>query len=188
MSLRQDGRPVPPRAAGQPGSGPGSFGVVCDDTVRTAEVAGVLAAELSPGDVVLLTGGLASGKTTFVTALAAALGSRDRVTSPTFTLAHFYRADRFTLLHIDAYRLSGPREYRDLGLDEYTETSVTVVEWGDKIAEDFPCHLMIDFAVPGVPPDARALTFCASCPRWLAVLPRLRRDLTAAASSLKPVP
>jgi tRNA threonylcarbamoyladenosine biosynthesis protein TsaE len=186
MSLRQHGRDAAASAADEPAAA-GSFRVVSPDPAGTAAVARVLGAELCPGDVVLLTGGLATGKTTFVTALAAVLGSPDRVTSPTFTLAHFYRGDRVTLLHIDAYRLSGPREYRDLGLDEYADASVTVAEWGDKIAEHFPCHLVIDFAASVARPDSRTLTFSASCPRWRAVLARLRRELTAALSP-KPVP
>ena len=82
----------------------------------TGTVAALLAPQLRPGDVVLLKGGLATGKTTFVKALAAAAGSTAVVTSPTFTIAHFYPLEQGKILHIDTYRLAGIHEFRDLGL------------------------------------------------------------------------
>jgi len=81
----------------------------------TQAVAGLLAPLLRSGDVVLLTGGLATGKTTFVKAVVAALGSSATVTSPTFMLAQFYPLPQGTVLHVDAYRLSG---------------SMSIVTWG----------------------------------------------------------
>jgi tRNA threonylcarbamoyladenosine biosynthesis protein TsaE len=186
-----------------------SFRVMSDGPAQTGKLASVLARHVAAGDIILLKGSLASGKTTFVQALAKALGSPDPVTSPTFSLAHFYSAGPVnvsvdgpadgpvssqvssgaSLLHIDAYRLSGLHEYRDLALDEYLETSVTVIEWGDKIAEDFPCHLMIGFEAESRGPsrlDTRVLTFSSSCPRWLPVLARLEgetRNLTSVSAA-----
>jgi tRNA threonylcarbamoyladenosine biosynthesis protein TsaE len=143
----------------------------------TAQVARVLAGRLIEGDVVLLCGQLAAGKTTFVKAVAAALGSSDVVTSPTFTLAQFYASAAGPVLHIDAYRLDGVEEYRDLGLDEYVESSVTFVEWGDRVAAEFAAPLVVEFRVDGSGDGEREIVFTAAGRRWAEVLPGLRREL-----------
>ncbi|HEV2373287.1 MAG TPA: tRNA (adenosine(37)-N6)-threonylcarbamoyltransferase complex ATPase subunit type 1 TsaE [Streptosporangiaceae bacterium] len=147
----------------------------------TGAVAQRLAAHLRPGDVVLLTGGLATGKTTFVKALVTALDSVATVTSPTFTLAQFYESAGGTVLHIDAYRLSGIHEYRDLGLAEYASEAITLVEWGEKVAEDFPCHLTAEFRFCPAGPDTRLLEFSSRCDRWGPVLGSLRAEQLAEA-------
>lgn len=84
-----------------------SIRVVAESPDRTAAVAAALAPHLRAGDVVLLHGGLAAGKTTFAQAVTAALGSPDQVTSPTFMLAQFYAGGRVPVLHLDTYRLTG---------------------------------------------------------------------------------
>ena len=78
-----------------------SIRVVAESPARTAAVAAAVAGQLRAGDVVLLHGELAAGKTTFVAAAAAALGSPDQVTSPTFMLAQFYAGGRVPVLHVD---------------------------------------------------------------------------------------
>jgi tRNA threonylcarbamoyladenosine biosynthesis protein TsaE len=159
-----------------------SFSVLSDSPQRTAAIAAALAPHLRPGDVVLLTGGLATGKTSFVQALAPALGSADVVTSPTFALVHIYRGSQAPILHIDAYRLSGVHEFRDLGLDEYIEESVTLIEWGDVVADDFPCHLLIALECRNdSPAEHRSVSLSSSCESWQARLPVLRDALADAA-------
>jgi tRNA threonylcarbamoyladenosine biosynthesis protein TsaE len=145
----------------------------------TGALAAVLARQLVPGDVVLLRGGLASGKTIFVKAVAEALESPDPVTSPTFMLAQFYVAWRAPILHIDTYRLADVAEFRDLALEDHFATSMTFVEWGDLVAGEFDCHLTVELAVDPDRDDGRTLTFSSGCPRWTAVLPVLRSDMTA---------
>ncbi|PPG38909.1 tRNA (adenosine(37)-N6)-threonylcarbamoyltransferase complex ATPase subunit type 1 TsaE [Pseudoclavibacter sp. RFBA6] len=95
--------------------------------VRAGEIVG---GQLVAGDVLVLTGPLGAGKTTFARGLGAALGVRGPVTSPTFVLArtHPSLAGGPDLVHVDAYRLGHPAELDDLGLD--LAASVTVVEWG----------------------------------------------------------
>jgi tRNA threonylcarbamoyladenosine biosynthesis protein TsaE len=140
----------------------------------TGAVAALLATHLRAGDAVLLTGGLATGKTTFVKAVASAMGSQAAVTSPTFTLAHFYPSSHGTVLHIDAYRLSGVLEFRDLGLDEYLDESVTLIEWCEKVADDFSCHLMVELHCDVAEPDQRVIGFSSDCPRWSPVIDALQ--------------
>jgi tRNA threonylcarbamoyladenosine biosynthesis protein TsaE len=90
-----------------------------------------LAGLLRPGDVVLLIGGLGSGKTTFVKGVARGLGYGGDVTSPTFTLCHHY-AGRLDLVHVDLWRLEHRSEILDLALDEELDNgAVVVAEWGE---------------------------------------------------------
>ena len=97
-----------------------------------------LAALLRSGDVVLLTGPLGAGKTTLTQGIGAGLGVRGPVTSPTFVIARVHRPLRAggpALVHADGYRLGGPAELDDLDLDAGLEHSVTVMEWGEGLAE-----------------------------------------------------
>lgn len=98
----------------------------------TLALARRLAELLRPGDVVLLEGELGAGKTCFVRGIAEGLGVRERVLSPTFTLLREYEG-RLPLYHLDAYRLEGPWDLHDLGLEEYLEgQGVLAVEWADR--------------------------------------------------------
>jgi tRNA threonylcarbamoyladenosine biosynthesis protein TsaE len=97
-----------------------------------------IAAALQPGDLVLLNGPLGSGKTFVVRSLLRALGVRDRVTSPTFTLMNEYRTARGPVVHADLYRVreQGAIEVARLGLRERRgEGAVLLVEWGDHVVE-----------------------------------------------------
>ena len=151
------------------------FSIVCETESDTAQVAAALAPMLRVGDAIMMKGSLAGGKTTFVQALVAALGSDADVTSPTFTLAHFYPTPAGTFLHIDVYRLSSLAEYRDLGLEDYTDDSITVVEWGDKVEREFPGSLSIDFELMPDGETFRNLSFAASAQRWMPVLEHLQQ-------------
>src|SRR5829696_4185102 len=153
------------------------FSVTCKGRDETAIVAAAFAPLLRAGDAIMLRGALASGKTAFVQELVAALGSKAEVTSPTFTLAQFYQTPSGTFLHIDAYRLSSVAEFRDLGLEDYVAESITAVEWGDIVAEDFSNALSIVFEfVPG-DDNARRLTFSASTEKWQTILGELSKRL-----------
>jgi tRNA threonylcarbamoyladenosine biosynthesis protein TsaE len=96
-----------------------------------------LAADLRPGDVVVLTGDLGAGKTTFTQGLGQGLGVDGAITSPTFVIAreHAAAGGRPGLVHVDAYRLGGTAELDDLDLDTSLDEVVTVVEWGEGVAE-----------------------------------------------------
>ena len=97
------------------------------------ELAASTASLLSGGDVIVLTGDLGAGKTTFVQGAARALGVTDRVVSPTFTLVRRYRGSR-PVFHVDVYRLDRFQEVIDLGVEElFDPDGVTFVEWGDVI-------------------------------------------------------
>jgi tRNA threonylcarbamoyladenosine biosynthesis protein TsaE len=91
---------------------------------------------LEPGDVVVLSGAVGAGKTTFVRAAALALGVTDRVTSPTYQLARGYEGlkdgRRMVVNHMDLYRLEGIEDRDVLELDDYLgPEAVTFIEWAD---------------------------------------------------------
>ncbi|MET9018699.1 tRNA (adenosine(37)-N6)-threonylcarbamoyltransferase complex ATPase subunit type 1 TsaE [Actinopolymorpha sp. NPDC004070] len=103
----------------------------------TQEVGRRLARILRAGDLVLLTGELGAGKTTLTQGIGDGLGVRGQVTSPTFVIAraHPSTVGGPPLVHVDAYRLGGVAELDDLDLDTSVTDAVTVVEWGEGLAE-----------------------------------------------------
>lgn len=93
--------------------------------------------------VLALQGELGAGKTTFIQGLAQALGIKEKILSPTFVLMkRFTIYDlRFTnLYHIDAYRLSGASDVKDLGLEEILKdkNNLVVIEWAERVKEILP--------------------------------------------------
>jgi tRNA threonylcarbamoyladenosine biosynthesis protein TsaE len=111
--------------------------VRCDSADATRRAAGLLARHVAPGQLVVLSGGLGAGKTTFVKAYAASLGVTAAVTSPSYTLVHHYRcgagAPVSLLLHADLWRLRDGGEVADLALDEpLDDGAAAIVEWGER--------------------------------------------------------
>ena len=96
-----------------------------------------LATPAAPGDLVILTGDLGAGKTTLTQGIGEGLGVRGDVTSPTFVISRVHPSlvDGPPLVHVDAYRLGGAAELDDLDLDTDVDDAVTVVEWGEGLAE-----------------------------------------------------
>jgi tRNA threonylcarbamoyladenosine biosynthesis protein TsaE len=103
----------------------------------TRELGRRLAAVLRAGDLVVLSGELGAGKTTFTQGIGEGLGVRGEITSPTFVIARVHPSlvDGPGLVHVDAYRLGDSAELDDLDLDASLGESVTVVEWGAGLAE-----------------------------------------------------
>ena len=105
----------------------------------TFEFAKKMGEKLKSGDVLCLDGDLGVGKTVFTKGVAAGLGIKDDVSSPTFTLIQEYYGGRLPLYHFDVYRIDGPWDMDDLGYDEYFYgEGVCLVEWGSMIKELFP--------------------------------------------------
>jgi tRNA threonylcarbamoyladenosine biosynthesis protein TsaE len=102
---------------------------------ETEALAASIAPRLAAGDVVTVAGELGSGKTTFVRGACGALGVRERVTSPTYTIGHRYHGDGVEVSHLDLYRFQGlsaarglsPAEWGDL--EPYFEGAIAFVEW-----------------------------------------------------------
>lgn len=90
-----------------------------------------IAAQLRPGDVIAMSGGLGSGKTTLARAILAALGYDGEVPSPTFTIIETYDPPRVRLpvVHADFYRLDQPEDVEEIGLDDYRNGAALLAEW-----------------------------------------------------------
>jgi tRNA threonylcarbamoyladenosine biosynthesis protein TsaE len=95
---------------------------------ETERIAGALASQLEPGDVVTVAGELGTGKTTFVRGACRALGVEGPVTSPTYTVGHLYQG-RVAVSHLDLYRFDGMADAEWGDLERYFENAVVFVEW-----------------------------------------------------------
>jgi len=98
---------------------------------ETRQLGKNLAGLLQKGDVVALYGELGSGKTIFVKGICDGLGIDEPVTSPSFTLIQEYHGKE-SIAHFDFYRLESVREIEDLGLDDYFENSISLIEWAER--------------------------------------------------------
>jgi len=132
----------------------------------TRDVGAALAGVLRPHDVVVLTGELGAGKTTFVQGIARGLGATEHVASPTFTLVREYVSGRVPVAHVDLYRLEREQDVIDLALDELEDGErVLLVEWGDPVAELLADErLRVEFAADS--DDVRRITVATIGPSW----------------------
>lgn len=150
-------------------------------TLDVADLAGTealgrrLGELLVPGAVVALVGQLGAGKTHLTRGIAEGLGVRNplAVNSPTFVLIQEY-AGPVPVYHFDTYRLSGPREFAELGVEEYfTGDGVCIVEWADKVTEVLPKdHLRIE--IEHTSETGRLFTLTAFGERYEAIVAGLR--------------
>ena len=135
---------------------------------ETQELGRRLGAQAQQGDLLLLTGALGTGKTTFTQGVAWGLDVQEYAHSPTFVLVHEHQG-RLPLFHLDLYRLDDPREVEELGLDEYLAEGVCVVEWAEKALELFPPeHLLIELTE--VDPSQRRLRLTPRGERYVQLL------------------
>lgn len=115
--------------------------IICNDLQDTISLAVELSTRLSGKDIVLLNGELGAGKTTFTKALAAALGVKATVTSPTFAFMKAYDGS-IKIYHYDMYRAESEEELEELGIAEcLEEDALCVIEWNK--FKSFPHHKRI---------------------------------------------
>ena len=117
---------------------------------ETEDVAARLARTLAPGDVVLVSGELGSGKTTFVRGASRALGVEGRVTSPTFTIGHRYDG-RVDVSHLDLYRFRDVSAAEWGDLEPYFADAVVFVEWPEAGVDVLPparAHVRLEHVAP----------------------------------------
>lgn len=113
--------------------------VIIRSVKETEVLAKKFAKLLVGGEVVLLSGDLGAGKTTFTRAVLKSLGVKDEVTSPTFTIMKEYNTKKFNIYHFDMYRVSSGEEAREFGLDEYIycrdKSAIVFIEWAENILD-----------------------------------------------------
>lgn len=111
----------------------------------TAELASEFAKIVEIGDILLFTGEIGAGKTTFIQALAKNLGIKELVTSPTFVIHALRNSGRIPLSHVDLYRLNNDNEVESIGFEEYYDSAVTVIEWADRYSGFEPPYVELHF-------------------------------------------
>ncbi len=145
-----------------------------ESAAATRRLAAALAELIRPGDLVLLSGDLGAGKTTFCQGLGEALGVAGPITSPTFTLHHRYHGklngDTLVVHHLDVYRLEELGQTIELGLPELLDSaSLTLIEWGDNIRPVLPAdYLELRIELPELDggDDHRVLRLRCVGPSW----------------------
>ena len=153
--------------------------------IRTIDIPDLAATEafgrrlgelLFPGAVIALVGQLGAGKTHLTRAVAEGLGVKNpaAVNSPTFVLIQEYPA-RLPIYHFDAYRLSGDREFLELGADEYfAGDGVSVVEWADRVPGAMPAE-RLEIRIEVVGETERRFVIESHGPRYDDLLRELTR-------------
>lgn len=137
-----------------------------------------------PGDLVMLTGPLGAGKTTMTQGIAAGLGVKGTVASPTFVIAQIHHGESMDLVHVDAYRLGSVEELDALDLDTTLEESLTVVEWGQgkvEVLTDDRLELLISRPMgTNFDDETRTIEFVAHGERGEELLAAVLSDLGGA--------
>ncbi|MBL1436573.1 MAG: tRNA (adenosine(37)-N6)-threonylcarbamoyltransferase complex ATPase subunit type 1 TsaE [Rhodobacteraceae bacterium] len=150
-----------------------------DSEADTARLAAAFAHHMRLGDVVLLNGGLAAGKTYFVRAAVAALGSLDAVSSPTYTLANIYASPKGPVVHMDAYRLETIADFYDLALEDEFLQGVSFIEWGGKLAGEFDNYVSLELAQDPAAEQARLANLAPYGPRGAELLALVLKEFAA---------
>lgn len=118
--------------------------VLLSSLEKFIEYAKTFSKKIKPGNVIVLSGDLGVGKTTFTKAVCEALGVKKVVTSPTFTFMKSYQSDIGMIYHYDLYRISSLDEVYELGLEENLHSGgVSFIEWNKftDIAADYIIHI-----------------------------------------------
>ena len=114
---------------------------------ETKELAKKIAKDLKPGDVIVLTGELGSGKTKFTEGFLSYFNLENELSSPTFNIVNEYDTPNFPIYHFDVYRLEDIDEFYAIGGEEYFSSGICIIEWGEKIEEALPpSYLKISFS------------------------------------------
>ncbi|MDO5066672.1 MAG: tRNA (adenosine(37)-N6)-threonylcarbamoyltransferase complex ATPase subunit type 1 TsaE [Propionibacteriaceae bacterium] len=146
------------------------------DAWAMQELGARLAGLLRAGDVVIATGDLGAGKTTLTQGIGRGLQVKGPVISPTFVISRIHHSlgEGPDLVHVDAYRMGSAGELADIDLDATLPGAVTLVEWGEGLAEwlsEDRLEIDIDRSC-----DPRRVTLTGVGPRWAGALESLRRS------------
>jgi tRNA threonylcarbamoyladenosine biosynthesis protein TsaE len=143
------------------------FDLTLNDPEETRRFAARIAGCLRPGDTLLLEGEIGAGKTHFARSLIQSIQTPpEDVPSPTFTLIQTYDTTRGEVVHADLYRLSGPDEIAELGLQDAFGAQICLVEWPDRLGPDAPKSALTLRFEQGADPDTRRLTAFGDADTW----------------------
>ena len=130
---------------------------ITNSPAETEAIGAALGKILQPGTVIAYRGDLGAGQTAFTRGIAAGLGCRGPVTSPTYTIVNEYLSGRIPLFHFDMYRLGCADDLFDIGWEDYLERGgVCAVEWSENVAEALEDALVV--TVEKLGGDSRRIT------------------------------
>jgi tRNA threonylcarbamoyladenosine biosynthesis protein TsaE len=114
-----------------------------EETIALGEKIGcaLAASGRAAGSIICLQGPLGAGKTCLVKGIAHALGIRETITSPTYTIVSEYQSavENLALFHIDAYRLAGSDDFEAIGgIELLSGNALCIIEWSERIADIIP--------------------------------------------------
>ena len=148
------------------------FRIISNSEDATRMAAQKIANLFHSGDIIILDGDLGAGKTYFVKGFTEGLHSNDPVSSPTFSIANFYRTDVSDILHIDLYRIANMDEFNDLGLYDFFDQSIVLMEWGKKFAAYFEEYFLISFEIND--DNTRTLTLTSQGYKYDSIMDALK--------------
>lgn len=102
---------------------------------ETKKLAVQIASKLNIGDIIVLTGELGSGKTKFTEGFLSYFNLDKEISSPTFTIVNEYKNEDISIFHFDVYRLEDVDEFYAIGGDEYFNSGISIIEWGELIKD-----------------------------------------------------
>lgn len=147
--------------------------VISKSKEETQALAAKIVHLLKPGSVVLLTGDLGAGKTTFVGGALKELGYNDHVVSPTFNILKCYFEVEPNVFHIDAYRLED--QNIDIGLEEFLEgNGISFVEWPKFIESILPPETLT-IKISRISDNERLFEFSSDCDKYKSIFNLLEK-------------
>ena len=152
------------------------FQIFSESETDTKNIAKTIASVFKMGDLIILEGDLGAGKTHFVKGFADGLNSQNVVTSPTFSIANFYKSPVITLLHIDLYRINSINEFYDLGLIDFFDQAVTMIEWGLKFEGFADDYLLISIEI--LDNNSRLISFENKGEKYNSIIDSIKEVLT----------
>lgn len=115
-----------------------SISYISHNENETKKLAVQIASKLNIGDIIVLTGELGSGKTKFTEGFLSYFNLDKEISSPTFTIVNEYKNEDISIFHFDVYRLEDVDEFYAIGGDEYFNSGISIIEWGELIKDALP--------------------------------------------------
>ena len=145
---------------------------------ETKNFAKKLASYLNIGDIIILSGELGAGKTKFTEGFLSYFGLENEISSPTFTIVNEYKNNNITIFHFDVYRLEDVDEFYAIGGEEYFNSGICIIEWGEYIREALPKdYIEIIFSKNLSDENIRYLNINFNCDKYKDIFDKIIKEL-----------
>ena len=145
---------------------------------ETKNFAKKLASYLNIGNIIILTGEIGAGKTKFTEGFLSYFGLENEISSPTFTIVNEYKNNNITIFHFDVYRLEDVDEFYAIGGEEYFNSGICIIEWGEYIREALPKdYIEIIFNKNLSDENIRYLNINFNCDKYKDIFDKIIKEL-----------